>query len=257
MEEQALRIRMEGGLEAIEAAGAESLRMARRLRRASGLFGWLFLDRIELANRVRDFAREQARVDEAIGRLERLGTAEGWPEGRPPRSLEDLQHARLKLGRAAAGACLRLGGVPSGALVEDLQRVEAQLRGGPPTVDALAVSPQPTARQPEKWEPVGPDAPYAAQWRDYRSRRRAGMLLNSIGPLWIAALASSVSPLAVPAFIAWLVANYSWAGWMGRFECPRCKEPFSEAHPLSPKRCEHCGLLRYEGDEPWNRQLKA
>ncbi|HYV43894.1 MAG TPA: hypothetical protein VFA20_03490 [Myxococcaceae bacterium] len=253
MEERALRIRMEGGLEAIEAAGAESLRMARRLGRATGLVGWLFLDRIGLADRVRDFAREQARVDEAVARLERLGTAEGWPLGRPPRCLEELSRARMKLGRAAARACLRLGGSPSGAVVEDLQRVEAQLRGRNEVVDALAVSPRPTV-------PAGlpvEGSPYAAQWRDYRSRRRAGMLLNSIGPLWIAALAASVSPLAVPAFIAWVVGNLSWAGWMGRFECPRCKEPFSERHPLSPTRCEHCGLLRYEGDEAWRRQLKA
>src|SRR6185295_18411330 len=195
MEERALRIRMEGGLEAIEAAGAESLRMARRLGRATGLVGWLFLDRIGLADTVRDFAREQARVDEAVARLERLGTAEGWPQGRPPRSLEELSRARMKLGRAAARACLRLGGSPSGALVEDLQ-----------LVDALSVSPHPQV-------PAGPPvegSPYSAQWRDYRSRRRAGMLLNSIGPLWIAGLAVSVSPLAVPAFIAWVVGNLSW-----------------------------------------------
>jgi len=249
MEERALRIRMEGGLEAIEAAGAESLRMAKRLRRATGLVGWLFLDRIGLADRVRDFAREQARVDEATARLERLGAADGWPQGRPPRCVEELARARVKLGRAAARACLRLGGSPSGALVEDLQRVEAQLRGRSEGVDALAVAPVPAA-------PVE-GAPYAAHWRDYRSRRRAGMLLNSIGPLWIAGLAASVSPLAVPAFIAWVVGNLSWAGWMGRFECPRCKEPFSERHPFSPTRCEHCGLRRYEGDEAWRRQLKV
>jgi len=253
MEESALRIRMEGGLEAIEAAGAESLRMAKRLRRASGVVGWLILDRAALADRVRDFARDQARIDEAVARLERLGAAEGWPGDRPPHCLEGLRRARMKLGLAATRACLVLGGSPSGALVEDLQRVETQLRGRGQVVNAVEVAP--------RWAtPVVPgsaNAPYAPQWRDYRSRRRAGMLLNSIGPLWIAALASSVSPLAVPAFIAWLVANFSWVGWMGRFECPRCKEPFSERHPLSPTRCEHCGLLRYEGDEPWRRQLKA
>lgn len=244
MEERGLRIRMEGGLEAIEAAGAESLRMAKRLRRANGLLSRLFLDRAALADRVRDFARDQPRVDEAAARLERLGAAEGWPQGRPPRCLEDLRRARTKLGLAAARACLALGGSPAGALVEDLQRVESQLRGRGQVVEALAV-------------PADGSAPYAAQWRDFRSRRRAGMLLNSVGPLWIAALAASVNPLAVPAFIAWVVGNYSWVGWMGRFECPRCKEPFSERHPLSPSRCEHCGLLRYEGDEAGRRQLKA
>src|SRR5262245_17719353 len=116
MESHALRIRMEGGLEAIEAAAPESLRMAKRLRRATGLVGWLFLDRISLADRLRDFAREQARVDEATARLERLGAAEGWLDERPPPCLEDLRRARLKLGRSAARACLRLGGSPSGAL---------------------------------------------------------------------------------------------------------------------------------------------
>jgi hypothetical protein len=158
----------------------------------------------------------------------------------------------MKLGRTAARACGWLGGSPAGALVEDLQRVEAQLRGGPQVVDALAVAP----RAAMATVPAG-EGQYAAQWRDFRSRRRAGMLLNSIGPLWLAGLAVSASPLAVPAFIAWVVGNYSWAGWMGRFECPRCKETFSESHPLSPVRCEHCGLRRYEGDEPWRRQLKA
>lgn len=246
MEEHALRIRMEGGLEAIEAAGADSLRLERQLRRATGLLGWLLLDRIGLADRARDFAREQARVDEATARLERLGASEGWPGARAPRCLEDLPRARMKLGRTAARACQRLGGVPSGALLEDLSRVEAQLRGGPQVVDAVVAPPAPS----------DPDAPYAAQWGDYRSRRWAGVLINLVGPLWLAALASSVSPLAVPSFIAWVVANYSWAGWMGRFACPRCKEYFAERHPLSPSHCEHCGLARFEGDGP-GRRLKA
>ncbi|HEY8211560.1 MAG TPA: hypothetical protein VIG99_28955 [Myxococcaceae bacterium] len=246
VEERALRIRMEGGLEAIEAAGQDSLRLEKRLRRATGLLGGLFLDRLGLADRTRDFAREQARVDEATARLERLGAAEGWPDGHAPRCLEELRHARMKLGRTAARTCLRLGGSPAGALLEDLARVEAQLRGGPPqVVDAVKVV-----------APPDPNAPYAAQWRDYRSRRWAGVLINLVGPLWIAALATSASPLAVPAFIAWGVANYSWAGWMGRFSCPRCKEYFSEGHPLSPRYCEHCGLARFEGDDPW-RRLKA
>ena len=220
MEEHALRIRMEGGLEAIEAAGMDSLRLDGRLRRASGLLGWLFLDRLSLADRVRDFAREQSRVDEATARLERLGASDGWPDGRAPRCLEDLRRARMKLGRTAARACLRLGGSPSGTLLEDLARVEAQLRGGPPVVDS-----------PKVLAPPDPNAPYAPQWREYRSRRRAGLLLNLFGPLWLAALATSASPLAVPAFIAWVVANYSWAGWMGRFACPRCKEYFSGEPP--------------------------
>src|SRR5262245_49825445 len=200
MEERALRIRMEGGLEAIEAAGTDSLRLERRLRRANGFWGWLFLDRIGLADQARDFAREQARVDEATARLERLGTAEGWPNGRAPRCLEDLRRARMKLGTTAARTCLRLGGSPSGALLEDLARVEAQLRGPSQVVDALKVA-----------APPDPNAPYAAQWRDYRSRRWAGVLINVVGPLWLAALAASSSPLAVPGFIAWVVANYSWA----------------------------------------------
>jgi hypothetical protein len=159
--------------------------------------------------------------------------------------VEDLRRARTKLAASAARACLWLGAMPSGALVEDLHRVEAGLRGGPLTVDAPLVV-----------EPADPNAPYVAQWKDFRSRRRTGALINVIGPLWIAVLGATVSPVAVPAFIGWVVANYAWAGWMGRFACPRCKRPFSSAHPLAPEACDHCGLQRYEGDERW-RRLKA
>jgi len=247
MEAAALRIRMEGGLEAIESASGESLALARQLRRASWPLGFLFVDRFALADRVRAFAREQARVDEATQRLAKLGATEGWPDGREPRCAEELRRARLKLGAAAARACLALGGSPSGALVEDLTRAESQLRQGPQTVDAPLVV-----------EPADPSAPYAAQWRDFRARRRTGVLLNLLGPLWLWGLTTSVSPLAAPAFIAWVVGNWVWSGWMGRFACPRCKEPFAERHPLTPERCDHCGLRRYEGDDPWrHRRLKA
>src|SRR5262245_2239388 len=125
MDAVALRIRMEGGMEAIEAAGADTLTLAKRLRRAAGPLGRLFLDRIGLADRIHSFTREQARVDEATARLERMGTAEGWPDGRAPRCLEDLRLSREKLAKAVMRACLGLGGEPSGALVEDLARVEA------------------------------------------------------------------------------------------------------------------------------------
>lgn len=244
MDAVALRIRMEGGMEAIEVASLDARELTRRLRRASGPLGWLWMDRIGLADRIRSFAREQARVDEATVRLERMGAAEGWPGDRVPSCLEDLRLSREKLARAATRACMGLGGAPSGALVEDLARVEAQLRGGPEVVDALVV------------EPADPSAPYAPQWREFRSRRRTGVALNVIGPVWIAALTASVSPVAVPVFIGWVLANYVWAGWMGRFACPRCKQPFSERHPLAPARCDHCGLLRYEGDA-LARRLKA
>jgi len=234
----ALRIRMEGGLEAIEAAGADARALAKKLRRAGGPLGWLWLDRAGLADRIRSFTREQARVDEATVRLERMGAAEGWPDGRAPRCLEDLRLSREKLARAATRTCLGLGGSPSGALVEDLARVEAQLRGGPEVVEA-----------------VDPAAPYAAQWRSFRARRRVGVLLNLVGPAWIAALNITVSSGVATAFIGWLVANYLWAGWMGRFTCPRCRQPFSERTLLSPAHCDHCGLVRYEGDRP--RRLRA
>jgi hypothetical protein len=244
MDAGALRIRMEGGMEAIEAAAPDARALTKRLRSAAGPLGWIWLDRLALAERVRAFSREQARVDEAIARLERMGATEGWPDGRAPRCLADLRVAREKLAKVAWRACLALGGTPSGALVEDLARVEAQLRGPAEVVDAVPV------------EPVDPGAPYAPQWREFRARRRAGMAINVIGPLWIAVLTAGVSPAAVPAFIGWVVANFYWAGWMARFQCPRCKQPFAEHHPLAPARCDHCGLLRYEGDD-LSRRLKA
>jgi len=240
----ALRIRMEGGMEAIELSGLEARRLARRLRRAGGPLGWLLLNRGALADEVRAFAREQARVDEAASRLEKLGAAEGWPGGRAPRCLEDLARARKRLAEAAARACLGLGASPSGALLEDLARIEAQLRGGPAVVDAPLVV-----------EPADPSAPYAPQWQVFRSRRRTGALLTVAGPALIAVLAASASAAAAPAFIGWVIANYLWASRMGQFACPRCRQPFAEKHPLAPSRCDHCGLLRYEGDVP--RRLKG
>jgi hypothetical protein len=235
---ESLRIRMEGGLEAIERATVESRRLARRLRRAGGPLGWLFLDRHGLADDVRDFAREQARVDDATARLERLGALEGWPDSREPPCLEELRRSRKQLAEAASRACLGLGGSPSGALVEDLARVESQLRGGPEVVDAPLVV-----------EPADPKAPYTAQWKDFRNRRRAGVLLNLVGPVWIASLATSSHPVAL-LFVggAWLLGNVRWAGWMGRFTCPRCKRTFNEQVAISPLSCDHCGLRRYEGD---------
>jgi len=238
-----LRIRMEGGLEAIEFSSAEARRLASRLRRAAGPMGWLFLDRHGLADQAGAFMRDLPRVDDAWTRLVRLGAVEGWPEGRPPRCLEDLRRARLKLAGAAAKACLGLGGgTPTGVLAEDLSRVEAQLRGGPAVVDAPLVV-----------EPADPSAPYAEQWKDFRGRRRVGAALNLIGPAWLVVLAATVSPAAMPVFIAWLVGNYTWASWMGKFACPRCKKPFAERRPLTQTSCDHCGLLRFEGDHPRHR----
>ena len=244
MDAVALRIRMEGGMEAIEAAGVDARDLAKRLRRATGLLSWLWLDRLGLAERIHAFAREQARVDEATARLERMGAMEGWPGGRAPRCLEELRVSREKLARVAMQACTGLGGEPSGALVEDLARVEARLRGRTEVVDAVVV------------EPADPAAPYAAQWKTFRERRQAGVAINALGPICIAALTAGASPLAVPMFAGWVMANFAWVGWMGRFACPRCKEPFSEKHPLASSRCDHCGLLRYEGDTLQNR-LKA
>src|SRR5687767_4059543 len=89
----ALRIRMEGGMERIEAATAEARRLAKRLGRLAGPISGLFVRERPLAEEIARFIRAQPAVEEAVDRLARMVTTERMSEGTDPRVLREWRSA--------------------------------------------------------------------------------------------------------------------------------------------------------------------
>lgn len=242
----ALRIRMEGGMERIEAATADARRLSRRLRRAAGPISGLFVGKRSLADEIASFLRGQPAVEEAVDRLAKLVILEGMTEGTDPRVLREWRDARGRLGERAAKACEALAASSAGSVLEDLRRVEDQLRG-PPPVPALPVA---SPLTPSPATPLA-DGRFGMQWAQYRAQHGWGAIVNSIGPITIAAMAiQGAAAGTVAMFFLWGAANVRWIRQMARWPCPSCGKPFAQWRVVFAPYCEHCGLKKFEGDQP-------
>jgi len=102
---------------------------------------------------------------------------------------------------------------------------------------------------------------YVTQWQDYRRRRDLQLfaLIGFVPAVFVVALVSlllfdSDKP-AVAFLFCWMAFFVVASQRFSRFRCPRCGDRFflhsgSSSYSMFAKKCVHCGLPKYAGEEP-------